>query len=84
MLIASLVLLFSCDAIGPDIQNNPLVEPTYEYEIDTWGANSEMYEFTPKGSPNYNCIVFLTDSALRPAMECVPKAVTLEDVVNQL
>lgn len=47
----------------------PLYDPDYYYEIDTWGTNADVFEFTPKSNPNYTCIsIGLT------RMDCIPKA----------
>jgi|GEM_PF-2783685 len=43
------------------------------YEIDTWGANSEVYEFTPKTAPWKTCVVYLTDNIRAAAMQCFDK-----------
>ena len=72
--LASVLFLSGCDSLsGPDIQNNDLVQPTHEYEIDTWGTNSEVYEFTPRSNPNKTCVVFMLDNMKAMDMECFPK-----------
>lgn len=53
---------------------NALMQPDVYYELDTWGSNSEMYEFTPRTAPEKTCIVFLTDGKHRPAMQCFDKS----------
>ena len=50
-----------------------LVKPTYEYELDTWGSNSEVYEFTPKSNTNYTCIMFMLDAEQAMGLQCFPK-----------
>lgn len=50
-----------------------LVNPTYAYELDTWGSNSEVYEFTSKANPNYTCIVFILDNLKATGLQCFPK-----------
>lgn len=53
-----------------------LVTPTHEYEIDTWGANSEVYEFTPRSHTGKTCVVFMLDSGRAMGMQCFDKPVT--------
>jgi len=65
--------LMGCDGFSPDIQNNPLIQPDFEYEIDTWGSNSEIYEFTPKSNPNYTCVMFALDNLNAMGLQCFPK-----------
>ena len=67
------MLLTGCDSFSPDIQNNALMEPDAEYEIDTWGSNSEVYEFTPRGNPNYTCTFVMLDSGKDMGLQCFPK-----------
>ena len=69
----SALLVTGCDAIDPDVQNNPLVEPDHEYEIDTWMSNSEVYEFTPRGNMNYVCVFVMLDSGDDMGLQCFPK-----------
>ena len=53
-------------------QNNPLVDPDYYYEIDTWGSNADIFEFTPRSNPNYSCVSVGVTSR---GVFCFPKAV---------
>jgi len=50
-----------------------LITPLH-YELDTWGANSEVYEFTTQmrgsGITRQHCVVFITDSLAATAMQC--------------
>ena len=48
--------------------SNPLYDPDYYYELDTWGTNADVFEFTPKGNPNYICISVGTER-----LDCIPK-----------
>ena len=70
-----LVLTFSgCDGVT-DTNSYELAQPTAEYEIDTWGSNSEVYEFTPKTNPNMTCVMVMLDSGNDMGLLCFPKAV---------
>lgn len=50
-----------------------LVAPTHEYEIDTWGSNSEVYEFTPRSNRDMTCVVFMNDAITSITMQCFKK-----------
>lgn len=57
-----------------DIFNNvPLQKPDANYELDTYGANSEVYEFTPVTAPEKTCVVFMLDNLKSMSMQCFDK-----------
>lgn len=46
--ILSVVTLAGCsDGLFTTPSTGDLINPDHAYEIDTWGSNSEVYEFTP-------------------------------------
>jgi hypothetical protein len=47
--------------------------PDYAYEIDTWGGNSEIYEFTPRSNSAKTCVMFMLDSGKAMSLECFDK-----------
>ena len=55
-----------------------LIQPTHEYEIDTWGSNSEIYEFTPCSNTGKSCVVFILDSGKSTSMQCFDKPQTVK------
>jgi hypothetical protein len=61
------------DGIFTTATTNPLVSPDYNYEIDTWGANSEVYEFTPKSDVTKTCVFVMLDNARAMSMQCFNK-----------
>ena len=61
-----------CDGVA-DLSGFGLQQPDYEYEIDTWGSNSEVYEITPKSNPNYTCVFLMLDSGAAMGLQCFPK-----------
>lgn len=69
---AMLLTLTACDGTI-DTNNYPLMQPDAEYELDTWGNNSELYEFTPKSNSNITCIVFILDNGTSTSMQCFKK-----------
>lgn len=52
--------------------NNPLIDPDYYYEVDTWGSNADVWEFTPRSNPNYTCVNVGESSR---ALQCFPKPI---------
>ncbi len=52
---------------------NPLINPDYNYEIDTWGSNSEVYEFTPKSNSKKSCVFVMLDSGSAMGLQCFDK-----------
>ena len=69
----SMFILSACDGVVPDIQNNDLMQPTHEYEIDTWGYNSEVYEFTPRSNTSMSCVMLMLDSGKAVGLQCFKK-----------
>lgn len=55
------------------LNNAPLQKPDANYELDTYGANSEVYEFTPRTAPEKTCIVFMLDNLKSMSMQCFDK-----------
>ena len=72
-LVSAMLMLTACDGVTPDIQNNSLMQPTAEYELDTWMENSEVYEFTPVTHTGKTCVVFIPDNMGSVAMQCFNK-----------
>ena len=74
----SLLLLTSMFVAGCDAQTNsdswPLYQPEQAYEIDAWGTNPGILEFTPKGNPDYFCILAARGGVNRlKSIFCMPK-----------
>lgn len=77
VVLVCLVLLFiviGCDGAA-DINSFSLAQPDHEYEIDTWGSNSEIYEFTPRNNTDYTCVMFMLDNGSDMGLQCFPKKV---------
>ena len=50
-----------------------MVEPTRQYEVDAWGSNPDIYEFTPKGYPNKVCLILVSGGDTSAGIECFDK-----------
>ena len=70
MIIAT-IFLASCSS--PHVTS--LETPDNAYELDTFMANSEIYEFTPKWAPNKLCVVYILDNLKSSSMQCFDKTV---------
>ena len=70
--LAGLVLA-ACDG-KPNPTAWELEKPDHNYEVDTWGFNSEVYEITPKSNPDYACVMWMLDNNRAMGLQCFPKA----------
>ncbi|UGA57326.1 hypothetical protein [Vibrio sp. VB16] len=64
----------SCIPKGPQGKLDKLLPADFAYELDTWAANSEIYEFTPRSNTNYSCLMYMLDSGNAMGLRCAPKA----------
>jgi hypothetical protein len=71
--IAVLALVGCEDGRFTTPTTNDLITPDAHYELDTWGENSEIYEFTPQTAPNKTCIMFMLDNGNAMGLQCFPK-----------
>ena len=76
--LISILFIAGCDGT-PNPNSFPLMQVSAEYEIDTWGFNSEVYEFTPKTNKNYTCVMLMLDSGSSVGLQCFPKE-TVKDI----
>ena len=70
---AAALLVSGCDG-SPDPAGFSLMQPDHEYEVDTWGYNSEVYEITPRSNPGYSCLMWMLDSGQSMSVACFPKS----------
>jgi hypothetical protein len=69
-----MAVLTSCsDGVVTAFSTGELVTPDHSYEIDTWGTNSEIYEFTPKNDPTATCVFVMLDSGNDMGLHCFKK-----------
>ena len=74
LILVALALLAGCSDGGITTPTtNELAQPDFNYEIDTWGANSEVYEFTPRSNTNMTCVMFMLDNGQAMGLQCFPK-----------
>ena len=63
------LLFISCSGPLKAPTTNELLEPIH-YELDTWGSNSEIYEFNPKWDKETLCIVYILDNLQSSNLQC--------------
>ena len=71
LLLMSFIIMAGCDGklnLTPD----ELVQPV-SYEIDGWGSNPDIYEFTPKGNERYFCMLAVSGGDDLKSIFCMPK-----------
>jgi len=79
IILASLFIVFliGCDGT-PSTQTWPLEQPEHSYEIDAWGTNPDLLEFTPKHNPDYFCILAVSGGDELKSIFCMPKKIDKE------
>lgn len=65
--------LMSCAPSPALAFGTELRDPDAAYELDTFGSNSEIYEYTPKAAPFMTCSMFMLDSGNAMSIDCYPK-----------
>ena len=65
-------ILVGCDG-QPNTSTWPLQQPENAYEIDAWGTNPDLLEFTPKGNEDYFCVLAVSGMDELRTMFCMPK-----------
>lgn len=68
----SALLVAGCDG-APEPTSWPLQQPEASYEVDAWGSNPDLLEFTPKGNPDYFCILAVSGGDELKSIFCMPK-----------
>lgn len=83
MVALSTLFLIGCE--GDDVLTTPttnnlttpttnnLMTPDYNYEIDTWGSNSQIYEFTPKSHKGKSCVILKIGVSQTRGLQCFDK-----------
>jgi hypothetical protein len=66
------LLIAGCDGT-PNAKSWPLSQPENAYEIDAWGTNPDLLEFTPKGNTDYFCVLAVSGMDTLVTMFCMPK-----------
>lgn len=59
---------------NPKKGNLSLQSPLFSYEIDTYGTNSEVYEFAPQSRLDWVCTMLMLDSGNSMDLACRPNS----------
>ena len=66
--------LSACSDAGIGVDHDQkLITPERVYEVDGWGADPDIYEFTPVGHEHMTCLIVVSGSDKTGGMECFPK-----------
>jgi len=68
----ALLAVGGCDGT-PSANTWTLSQPENVYEIDAWGSNPDLLEFTPKQNPDYFCVLAVSGADELKTMFCMPK-----------
>ena len=72
--VAFTLLLSACGDAGTGVSpSDELLDPVRVYEVDGWGSNPDIYEFTPVGHEHMTCLIVVSGSDKTGGMECFPK-----------
>ena len=72
--VLAVFTLSSCsDGLVTAFSTGDLITPDHSYEVDTWGTNSEVYEFTSRANPNVTCVFVMLDSGSAMGLQCFNK-----------
>ena len=70
--LIALLAVAGCDGT-PSVNAWPLAQPENAYEIDAWGTNPDLLEFTPKQNSDYFCVLAISGADKLKTMFCMPK-----------
>lgn len=74
--VVVLIILFltGCGDAGKGVPKDlKLLEPDKVYEIDGWGSNPDIYEFTPVGQEHMVCLILVSGVDSASGLSCFPK-----------
>ena len=78
-LITSSLLLSACSDAGKGVKpTEKLLDPARVYEVDAWGSNPDIYEFTPVGHEHMTCLILVSGGDTSSGLECFPKEQSLQ------
>ncbi|AGM46907.1 hypothetical protein AD45P2_00450 [Alteromonas phage vB_AmaP_AD45-P2] len=78
--LATAALLFASTALATE-------KPVRHYEVDAWGFDPDIYEFTPIGHNHMTCLILVSGGDTSAGITCFPKdrvpKVKVEEVKNE-
>lgn len=71
--IVSMLGLTACGDAGLGVNpSEALLKPVRVYEVDAWGSNPDIYEFTPVGHEHMTCLILVSGEDNSTGLECFP------------
>lgn len=52
------------------------ISPTIVYEVDAWGSDPDIIEFTPINHKNMTCLILVSGDDNAAGITCFPKNIT--------
>lgn len=79
-LLTVLLIALLCGALGgcngsAGEYGGKLIRPVNVYEVDGWGSNPDIYEFTPDGHPHMTCLLLVSGGDSAGGIQCFPKKI---------
>lgn len=68
-----LLSAMSCAPIPVSAFGNTTIKPVSYVELDTYGSNSDIYEYTPVSAPYMLCEMYMLDSGNDMGLQCFMK-----------
>lgn len=66
--------LTACGDAGKGVSSrDALISPEKVYEVDGWGSNPDIYEFTPVGHEHMTCLMLVSGGDKAAGLNCFPK-----------
>jgi hypothetical protein len=72
LLSVLLVSLSGCNGSAGEY-GGKLIRPVNVYEVDGWGSNPDIYEFTPDGHPHMTCLILTSGGDSANGLQCFEK-----------
>lgn len=66
LLVALAAMLFATAAFASE-------KPVRHYEVDAWGFDPDIYEFTPIGHNHMTCLILVSGGDTSAGIHCFPK-----------
>ena len=71
-MLSVLLAVSGCNGSAQEYGNR-LLTPTNVYEVDGWGSNPDIYEFTPIGHEHMTCLILVSGGDQSGGLECFSK-----------
>jgi|TARA_R100001443_G_scaffold110913_1_gene123259 hypothetical protein len=73
IIFSAVFLTAACTPQSSDNGGGVLLNPVRVYEVDGWGSNPDIYEFTPVGHPEKSCLILVSGGDKASGLTCFDK-----------